>query len=189
MALSWNPEVNMSKEEIDYFLDGRGLIARLSTIGNDGFPNVAPVWYYWNGESIFFDLGVNRANTRNLRRDPRCAAVIDVDNRPIMGMRDNFARAVLIRGVAELYNHIASEDEVFAIPGNSATIRYSDLSGKIDKRYLVKPDVEGSLYEKLVSGASPIFHPYLQGEGDRVLVRVKPKSIKAWDFSKAPWKE
>jgi len=67
MALRWNPEVNMSKEEIDYFLDGRGLIARLSTIGNHGFPNVAPVWYYWNRESIFFDLGVKRANSRNLR--------------------------------------------------------------------------------------------------------------------------
>jgi len=189
MALSWNPEVSMSKEEIDYFLDGRGLIARLSTIGNDGFPNVAPVWYYWDGDSIFFDLGLKRANSRNLRRNPRCAAVIDVDNRPVEGMSDNFARAVLIRGVAELYNHKADQDEVFALPGNSASIRYSDISGKIDKRYLIKPEVEGRLYEKLVSGASPTFHPYLQGEGDRVLVRVKPKSIKAWDFSRAPWKE
>jgi nitroimidazol reductase NimA-like FMN-containing flavoprotein (pyridoxamine 5'-phosphate oxidase superfamily) len=176
----------MSKEEIDYFLDGR-LIARLSTIGNDGFPNLAPVWYYWDGESIFFDLGVNRANTRNLRRDPRCAAVIDVDNRPMTGMRDNFARAVLIRGIAELYDHKAGRDEVFTI-GKYST-RYSEISGKIDRRYVINPEVDGRLYEKLVSGASPSFHPYLQGEGDRVLVRVKPKTVRAWDFSKAPWKE
>jgi nitroimidazol reductase NimA-like FMN-containing flavoprotein (pyridoxamine 5'-phosphate oxidase superfamily) len=186
MALRWNPEVNMSKEEIDYFLDGR-LIARLSTIGNDGFPNVAPVWYYWDGESIFFDLGMNRANTRNLRRDPRCAAVIDVDNRPVTGMRDNFARAVLIRGMAELYDHKAGQDEVFTI--GKSTIRYSEISGKIDRRYIINPEVDGRLYDKLVSSASPTFHPYLQGEGDRVLVRVKPKKIRAWDFSKAPWRE
>ena len=54
MALRWNPEVKMSKEEIDDFLSGR-LIARLSTIGKDGFPNISPVWYYWDGENIFFD--------------------------------------------------------------------------------------------------------------------------------------
>ncbi len=186
MALRWNPEVNMSKEEIDYFLDGR-LIARLSTIGKDGFPNIAPVWYYWDGESIFFDLGVNRANTRNLRRDPRCAAVIDIDNRPVSGMRDNFARAVLIRGNAELYDHKAGEDEVFTM--GKTSIRYSEISGKIDRRYTINKEIDGRLYEKLVSSASPSFHPYLQGEGDRMLVRVKPKTIRAWDFSKAPWKE
>ncbi len=185
MALRWNPEVNMSKEELDYFLDGR-LIARLSTNGKDGFPTIAPFWYYWDGESIYFDLGVNRTNTRNLTRDPRCAAVIDMDNRPVTGMRDNFARAVLIVGTAELYNHKAGQDEDFTI-GNS-NVRYSEISGKIDLRYAIKPEVDGKLYDQLVSKASPTFHPYLQGEGNRVLVRVKPKKIRAWDFSKAPWK-
>jgi nitroimidazol reductase NimA-like FMN-containing flavoprotein (pyridoxamine 5'-phosphate oxidase superfamily) len=186
MALRWNPEVDMSQEEIDYFLGGR-LIARLSTIGSDGFPSVAPVWYYWDGQSIFFDLGVNRASTRNLRRDPRCAAVIDVDYRPVTGIRDNLARAVLIRGTAELFDHKAGEDEVFAV--GDSTIRYSEVSGKIDIRYMVEPEVDGAVYEKLVSMASPTFHPYLQGERDRVLVKVKPTRIRGWDFSKAPWKE
>ena len=128
MALRWNPEVSMSKEEIDDFLNGR-LIARLSTIGNDGFPNISPVWYYWDGESIFFDLGVNRANTKNLRRDPRCSAVIDIDNRPVSGMRENFARAVLIKGRAELYLHKAGQDELFTI--GKTRLRYSEISGRL----------------------------------------------------------
>lgn len=186
MALRWNPEVKMSKSEIDYFLDAR-LIARLSTIGSDGFPNIAPVWYYWDGESIFFDLGVSRANSRNLRRDPRCAAVIDVDNRPVMGLRDNFARAVVIRGIAELFDHKAGQDELFTV-GKSA-VKYSEISGKIDRRYSTKPEVDSRVYENLISRASPTFHPYLQGEADRVLVSLKPVKIRAWDFSKAPWKE
>jgi general stress protein 26 len=186
MALRWNPEVNMSKEEIDDFLNGR-LIARLSTIGKDGFPNISPVWYYWDGESIFFDLGVKRANTKNLRRNPRCSVVIDIDNRPVSGMRENFARAVLIKGNAELYLHHAGQDEVFIM--GKASARYSDISGSIDSRYMIQPAVDAQVYEKLISNASPTFHPYLQGEGDRVLVRVQPKKIWAWDFSKAPWIE
>jgi PPOX class probable F420-dependent enzyme len=187
MALHWNPEVNMSKDEIDYFLDGR-LIARFSTIGKDGYPHVAPVWYYWDGASIFFDLGVNRVNTRNLRRDPRCSAVIDIDQRPVTGMKDNFARAVLITGTAEMYDHKAGENETFNL-SEAISVKYSEISEKIDKRYMIKPEFEGSVYSRLVSSASPNFHPFLQGEGDRVLVRVKPKRIKGWDFSKAPWKE
>jgi len=176
----------MSKEEIDDFLSGR-LIARLSTIGKDGFPNISPVWYYWDGENIFFDLGVNRANTKNLRRDPRCSAVIDIDNRPVLGMRDNFARAVLIKGRAELYYHRTGQDEVFTVGNMSA--KYSEVSGKIDRRYMIQPTADAKVYEKLISNASPTLHPYLQGEGDRVLVSVRPQKIWAWDFSKAPWIE
>jgi nitroimidazol reductase NimA-like FMN-containing flavoprotein (pyridoxamine 5'-phosphate oxidase superfamily) len=185
MALRWNPEVNMSKDEIDYFLQGR-LIARLSTIAKDGFPNIAPVWYYWNGKDLFFDLGVNRANTRNLRRDPRCSAIIDVDNRPVTGIRDNYARAVLIVGTAELFDHKTGQDELFFMEETS--VKYSEISAKIDKRYTINSE-DAKLYEKLVSHASSTYHPYLQGEGDRVLVRLMPKKIRAWDFSKAPWKE
>ncbi len=50
-VLAWHPEVAMNKEEIDEFLSGRW-IARLATIGTDGYPHIAPLWYYWDGESL-----------------------------------------------------------------------------------------------------------------------------------------
>ena len=102
-------------------------------------------------------------------------------------MRDNFARAVLIKGRAELYYHRTGQDEVFTIGNMSA--KYSEISGKIDRRYMIQPTADAKVYEKLISNASPTLHPYLQGEGDRVLVSVRPQKIWAWDFSKAPWIE
>ena len=42
-ALAWHPDVAMTKEEINDFLSGRW-IARLATIGQDGYPQVTPLW-------------------------------------------------------------------------------------------------------------------------------------------------
>jgi hypothetical protein len=53
-VLAWHPEVAMSREEIDEFLSGRW-VARLATIGRDGYPHAFPFWYYWDGENIYTD--------------------------------------------------------------------------------------------------------------------------------------
>jgi nitroimidazol reductase NimA-like FMN-containing flavoprotein (pyridoxamine 5'-phosphate oxidase superfamily) len=68
-VLAWHPEVAMTAEEIDEFLSGRW-VARLATIGRDGYPYVSPFWYYWDGECICFALTRNR---RALGR-ARCSA-------------------------------------------------------------------------------------------------------------------
>jgi hypothetical protein len=58
-ALAWHPQVEMTKEEIDDFLSGRW-IARLATIGRDGYPHVTPLWYYWEGKCLYPALTRNR---------------------------------------------------------------------------------------------------------------------------------
>src|SRR5262249_10127443 len=85
-VLAWHPHVAMTQEEIDEFLSGRW-IARLATNGQDGYPHIAPLWYYWDGECIYFALTRNRRSCKNLRRNPRCSVVVDMDERPLMGMR------------------------------------------------------------------------------------------------------
>ena len=60
-VLAWHPEVAMSPEEIDEFLSGRW-VARLATIGRDGYPHVFPFWYYWDGESIYLTPTRKRAS-------------------------------------------------------------------------------------------------------------------------------
>jgi hypothetical protein len=100
-ALAWNQQVAMSKEEIDEFLSGRW-VARLASLGRDGYPHIAPLWYYWDGECLYFELTQNRQSCRNLRRDRRCSVVIDMDDRPLMGLRSNMAKAVVILGDTEL---------------------------------------------------------------------------------------
>jgi nitroimidazol reductase NimA-like FMN-containing flavoprotein (pyridoxamine 5'-phosphate oxidase superfamily) len=99
-ALAWHPEVAMTKQEIDEFLSGRW-VARLATVSQNGYPHIAPLWYYWDGECIYLELTRNRQSYKNLRQDPRCSVVIDMDDRPLIGLRSNLAKAVVIIGDAE----------------------------------------------------------------------------------------
>lgn len=74
---------------------------RLATLGKDGYPHIAPLWYYWGGEGLYVSLTRTRQSFKNRQHNPRCSAVIDMDDRPLMGMRSNLAKAVLIIGDAE----------------------------------------------------------------------------------------
>lgn len=181
MALHWVPEVSMSKEEMDYFLAGR-LIGRLSTIGKDGYPYVNPIWFYWDGESILCDLGKNRLAYRNLRRNPKCSFIVDIDERPIHGVRANMARGVLLVGDGVLYDRTEAEVEV-----GRHMMKVSDALSLIDPKYLPECDKQQGSLQKIISQASPNFYPLLQGESERVLLFIKPRTIRAWDFSKAPF--
>jgi nitroimidazol reductase NimA-like FMN-containing flavoprotein (pyridoxamine 5'-phosphate oxidase superfamily) len=185
MALHWDPKVAMSKEELDHFLNGR-LIARLSTIDGEGFPTVTPVWYLWDGKAIFFNLGRNRAPTRNLTRNPKCGAVIDVDHRPLSGQRENFARGVTMTGVAEVHDR-ASFDS--ALPAWRDGLDFSEMLQRVGRRYSLPPIEESERVARMIKEASPTYHPLLRGETERVLVRMEPTKIRAWDFSKAPFKD
>ena len=100
-ALAWSPQVAMNPQEIDEFLSGRW-VARLATVGADAYPHVYPFWYYWDGHCLYLTATQTRGSYRDLRRNPRCSVVVDMDDRPLMGMRSNMAKAVLITGDAEI---------------------------------------------------------------------------------------
>src|SRR3989442_13972122 len=110
-VLAWHPAVAMTKEEIDEFLSGRW-IARLATIGKDGYPHIAPLGYSWDGECVYFALTKNRQSCKNLQRNPHCSVVIDMDDRPLMGMRSNLAQAVLLIGDAAIMVEVGSGKKV-----------------------------------------------------------------------------
>src|SRR5260370_31409697 len=100
-VLAWHPQVAMSKDEIDEFLSGRW-DARLATIGKDGYPHVTPLWYYWDGECMYFALTTKRQSYKNLQNSLRCSAGVYMDDRPLMGMRSNMAKAHFVNGDAAM---------------------------------------------------------------------------------------
>jgi hypothetical protein len=189
-ALAWHPEVAMTREEIDEFLAGRW-IARLATLGKDGYPHIAPLWYYWDGQCVYFELTRNRQSCRNLRADPRCSVVIDMDDRPLMGLRHNLAKAVLIIGDAEM-TEVGSGNKVRIDSGPwEGDYTPEQAVAMIISRYgLSKRDgalgltFEGlwELLSRPEAGESQI----VKDNARRVLTKVIPKRIQAWDFSKAP---
>ena len=191
-AMAWSEQVSMSQEEIDEFLSGRWL-CRLATLRKDGSPYNAPAWYYWDGVCLFLMLTSNRLTCKNLLNDPRCAAIIDMDDRPLMGMRKNLAKAVHIAGKATVITRESGEKIQFeggpwkglqAFDECRLTMlgrygfweRDGVLGLSTDKlRELVfdEDDIKGSQLEK----------DHVQ----RVIVKIRPDRVQAWDFSKAPF--
>jgi len=91
----------MTAEEIDRFL-GEERVMRLTTLDEDGWPAVVPVWFVWH-DGAFWVWNLNRARrTPRLHAGTRCAFVVD-------GGLD-YAE---LRGVSGRLDHrFVSEDEV-----------------------------------------------------------------------------
>jgi uncharacterized pyridoxamine 5'-phosphate oxidase family protein len=189
-VLASHPEVAMSAEEVDDFLSGRW-VARLATIGRDGYPAVTPLWYLWDGQCLYFNIAKTRLSLRNLARNPRCSAVIDMDDRPLMGMRTNMAKAVLIVGDAQLAE--AGSGQKVRIEAGPYAGEYlpEQAMGLITNRYgLAAQDGaigltrEGfrQMYKEDGIEQSQLYKDNL----GRVFTKIVPRRIRSWDFSKAP---
>ena len=187
-ALAWRDEVAMDQEEIDEFLSGRW-VARVATIGRDGYPHVFPYWYYWDGANIYITPTVRRGSYRDLALNSRCSVIVDMDDRPLMGMRSNLAKAVQIIGDAEM-----------AQPGQTITIEAGPWRGEyaseqavglVTSRYLVLArdgglGTTGESFLKMITADDAKESQLVKDNAGRVFVKIRPKKIRAWDFSKAP---
>lgn len=189
-VMAWHEEVAMTSEEIDDFLAGRW-VARFATIGKDGYPHVAPLWYYWDGECIYIELTKNRQSCKNLKRAPRCSVVIDMDDRPLMGIHLNLAKAVLIIGDAEM-TEVGSGEKVRIEAGPwQGEHAPEEMVGMIIKRYCLS-DRDGALGTTFERFVEILTNPEIEGSQlykdnvGRTIVKVIPKKIQAWDFSKSP---
>lgn len=72
--------------------------ANVATIGPMGEPQVNPVWFDWDGESLRFSQTTTRQKVRNLRRNPRIAVSILDPNNPY--------RYLEIRGRAKIEDDV-----------------------------------------------------------------------------------
>ena len=51
--------------------------ASLATVGPDGAPHVAPVWFVWREEAVYLSTRRGRRSWLNAELDPRVSVVID----------------------------------------------------------------------------------------------------------------
>ena len=54
-------------------------IARLATVGRDGYPHVVTIWFVRDGDDIVFGCERTDQKSRNVERNPRAAVVIGGD--------------------------------------------------------------------------------------------------------------
>jgi nitroimidazol reductase NimA-like FMN-containing flavoprotein (pyridoxamine 5'-phosphate oxidase superfamily) len=83
--------------EIDAFLD-QPLLARMATADpQTNQPHVVPVWYGWDGQTLWISAFRSTRKVRELLNNPRISVVIDVSE-------GEGLRAVLMEGQAELFS-------------------------------------------------------------------------------------
>lgn len=89
-------EISKEKKEfIDTFLQ-EPLLARIATADRAGQPHVIPVWYGWDGESIWISSYSNTRKIKDLAENPKISIAIDV-----AGEKGD-TRAVIFEGKATL---------------------------------------------------------------------------------------
>jgi PPOX class probable F420-dependent enzyme len=91
-TMSDTPNRMNSAQIQDFLAVTRHAIA--AVIRPDGAPQLSPIWFLYEGERLYFSIGLESAKYRQLSRDPRISLCIDA------GHPD--ARAVVISGTAEL---------------------------------------------------------------------------------------
>src|SRR6202023_222674 len=68
--------IPMPPAEVDEFL-ATERTCRVATVGRDGRPHVAPLWFVWDGASLWLNSVVRSQRWTDLERDPRIAVVVD----------------------------------------------------------------------------------------------------------------
>jgi len=104
----------LSDPAIRSFLE-RPRFATLSTVGADGSPFSAVVWYAIEGDRVLFNSANGRRWPANLRRDPRVAVMVE-----------------------EGYNYVQLVGRVHIIDDQAAA---QQQMAKITARYITKPEL------------------------------------------------
>ncbi|MEE2035451.1 pyridoxamine 5'-phosphate oxidase family protein [Rhodococcus chondri] len=91
--------IAMSSDEVDMFL-AEQRTCRVATVGGDGSPHVAPLWFVWDGAFLWLNSIVRSQRWADLRRDRRIAVVVD------SGEQFTELRGVEIRGTVAVVGDV-----------------------------------------------------------------------------------
>jgi PPOX class probable F420-dependent enzyme len=92
-------KIAMTDEELDDFLRVERT-CRVATVGGDGQPHVAPLWFVWDGARLWLHSLVRSQRWTDLVRDPRVAVVVDA------GTGYEELRGVEVTGRAEVVGDV-----------------------------------------------------------------------------------
>ena len=74
--------VRMTRERAYEFLAEGTRTGKLATTRADGRPHVAPIWFVVDGDDLLFNTGAETLKGKALRRDPRAALSVDLEEPP-----------------------------------------------------------------------------------------------------------
>ena len=96
--------VAMSDPERDAFLTTERT-CRVASIGGDGSPHVTPLWFVWDGASLWLTSIVKSQRWADLQRDNRVSVIVDA------GSEYMELRGTEMRGVAQVVGEVPRTGE------------------------------------------------------------------------------
>jgi len=69
-------------DELKKYLDEQRVFATVATISSDGQPHLTIVWVKRDGDDLLFSTTVDRAQGKNIARDPRVTVMINPPDTP-----------------------------------------------------------------------------------------------------------
>ncbi len=70
-------DISMTPEELTEFLSSGAKILQVATIGKDGSPHLAPMWFVLDDGRIVFRSFTKSQKIVNLKRDPRITVLVE----------------------------------------------------------------------------------------------------------------
>jgi hypothetical protein len=153
--------IAMSSEEVDDFLRAEHT-CRVATVGGDGQPHVAPLWFVWDGTALWLNSIVRSQRWTDLSRDPRIAVVVDA------GTEFWELRGVEISGRVEVVGDVPRGSGPNPEPAHPAPA-HPELA-----------DPERAFARKYAG--TDEFVP----DGRHAWLRIRPDKVTSWDFRKNP---
>jgi PPOX class probable F420-dependent enzyme len=89
----------MTDEERDAFLQDERT-CRVATVAADGSPHATPLWFAWDGTSLWLSSLVHSQRWTDLQRDPRVGVIVDA------GTEYGELRGVELRGRAAVVGEV-----------------------------------------------------------------------------------
>ena len=149
-------DITMTEEEVHDFLSGEHIL-QVASIGADGFPHLAPMWYVLEDDRIVFRSFTRSQKIVNLTRNPKLSVLVEA------GHGYDELRGVMIRGEARL---VTDPEYVLELYGKLAS-RYPMFGGE-------REDVTGDALEAAFGRFAP----------KNTAVVVEPVKMTSWDHRK-----
>ncbi|MEN8041544.1 MAG: PPOX class F420-dependent oxidoreductase [Actinomycetota bacterium] len=150
-------DITMTDTEIMAFLTEGAKVLQVATIGKDGAPHQAPMWFTMDGDRVVFRSFTKSQKIVNLMRDPRLSVLVEAG--------DTYAKlqGVMIQGTAKL---VTDPDYVLW------------AYGRLAARYPMVADEPVEMDEQSLENAFGRFAP------KNTAVIVEPTKVTSWDHTK-----
>ena len=157
LAIVARRDITMTADEVAAFLEA-GTKLQVATIGRDGFPHLASMWYLLRDGDVWFRSFTKSQKIVNLTRNPRLTVLVE------RGEAYSDLQGVMIKGRAELSN---DRSTVLGLYGGLAA-KYPMINDA------VFPDLDGA-------GLEAMFGRFADKNTG---VRVIAERVISWDHRK-----